>query len=259
MKTRFAPSPTGLFHIGSCRTALLNYLMAKANNGSFILRIDDTDNDRSKPEFIDYIYNTMESFGMIHDLTFSQSSRLDRYLDVAKKIGTLTDRGYEIDMDDYKMIILRNNGFPTYNFCSILDDYDYDITDIVRGVDHINNLDKQMKIWNMIASVEGGKTFPNVHHAGLLFQGGRKISKRDGTSSMEFYSDFNKKAILNWIFRLGWSHPDPNFDKNNRVLGMDDMVRLFNDGHISKNNCGIDLNKLNFLNKKWNRIDSIDI
>jgi glutamyl-tRNA synthetase len=259
MKTRVAPSPTGLFHIGTLRTALLNYLMAKSNDGSFILRIDDTDQERNKKEHIDYIYNMMGSFGFDHDVTFSQSSRLDRYAYVAKKIGTLSDKGYEVDMGDYKMVILRNNGFPTYNFCSILDDYDYDITDIVRGVDHINNLEKQIKIWDMIASVEGGKVFPNVHHAGLLFQSGRKISKRDGTSSMEFYNDYNKKAILNWIFRLGWSHPDPNFDKNNQILSIDDMVRLFNEGHISKNNCGIDLNKLNFLNKKWNKIDLVKV
>ena len=259
MKTRFAPSPTGLFHIGSLRTALLNYLMSKSNGGSFILRIDDTDQERNKKEHIDYIHEVMSSFGLHHDLTFSQSNRLSRYADVAKKIGTLTDNGYEINMGDYKMIILRNNGFPTYNFCSTLDDYDYDITDIIRGVDHINNLEKQVKIWNMISLVEGDKNFPNVHHAGLLFQSGRKISKRDGTSSMEFYKDFNKKAVLNWIFRLGWSHPDPNFDKNNQILSLDDMVNVFKEGHISKNNCGVDLNKLNFLNKKWNKIDSVKV
>jgi len=251
MKTRFSPSPTGLFHIGSLRTALLNYLMARSNNGTFILRIDDTDLERNKPENVDYIYDTMKSFKLDYDLTFSQSSRLDRYLEVAKKIGIKTENGYEIDMGGYKMVILRNNGYPTYNFCSILDDYDYDITDIIRGVDHINNLEKQVKIWNMISSVEGEKTFPNVHHAGLLFQSGRKISKRDGTSSMEFYKDFNKEAVLNWIFKLGWAHPDANFDKKYPILSIHDMIKIFNEGHITKKNCGIDLNKLNFLNKKW--------
>ncbi len=256
MKTRFSPSPTGLFHIGSLRTALLNYLMTKSNGGTFLLRIDDTDQERNKKEHIDYIYDTMGSFGLHHNTTFSQSDRLDRYLGVAKKIGTMTDKGYEVDMGEYKMVILRNNGFPTYNFCSILDDYDHNITDIIRGVDHISNLEKQSKLWDMISSVEGNKKFPKVQHAGLLFQNNRKISKRDGTSSMEFYKDFNKNAVLNWIFRLGWSHPDPNFDKKNQILGIDNMIDVFNDGHISKNNCGIDLNKLSFLNKKWNKIDA---
>lgn len=256
MKTRFSPSPTGLFHIGSARTALLNYLMTRANDGTFLLRIDDTDQDRNKKENVDYIYEIMSYLGLDYDSTFMQSDRLDRYLDVAKKIGTQTEKGYEVNMGDYNMVILRTNGFPTYNFCSILDDYDSDITNIIRGVDHISNLDKQIKIWNMITPVEGDKKFPIVQHAGLLFQSGRKISKRDGTSSMEFYKSFNKNAVLNWIFRLGWSHPDPNFDKKNQILSLDDMINVFNEGHISKNNCGIDLNKLNFLNKKWNKINA---
>jgi len=255
MRTRFAPSPTGQLQIGNFRTALLNYLMAKANNGTFILRIDDTDLERNKSEHIDYIIDQMSSFGLKHDLFFKQSDRLNEYLEVAKKIGTKTDNGYEVTIDDYQMIIIRNNGFPTYNFSSTLDDYDYDITDIVRGVDHINNLDKQKKIWDMICSVEGYRPFPNVHHAGLLFEGNKKISKRDGSGSLSGYTSYNKKAILNWILRFGWSHPDPNFDKTYPVLSLDKMIEIFNDGHISKSNCKIDLNKLNFLNKKWNKID----
>jgi glutamyl/glutaminyl-tRNA synthetase len=127
MKTRVAPSPTGQFHLGTLRTALLNYLMARANGGEFILRIDDTDQERNRPEWIDYIYEQMENFGLDYDLTFRQSERLDRYKEVAEKIGTPGENGIELDMGDYKMVILRNNGFPTYNFCSILDDYDYDI------------------------------------------------------------------------------------------------------------------------------------
>ncbi len=255
MRTRVAPSPTGRFHIGTLRTALLNYLMAKANNGTFILRIDDTDQERNKQEHIDYIIDQMSQFGLKHDLLFKQSDRLNEYLEVAKKIGTKTENGYEVDMGDYSMVILRNNGFPTYNFCSILDDYDYDITDIIRGVDHINNLDKQKKLWDMICSVEGHRPFPNVHHAGLLFEGNKKISKRDGSGSLDNYSQ-NKNAILNWILRFGWSHPDPNFDKSFPTISLEKMIEIFNDGHISKNNCKIDFNKLNFLDKKWNKINA---
>lgn len=256
MKTRVAPSPTGQFHLGTLRTALLNYLMARANGGQFILRIDDTDQERNKQEWIDYIYDQMNQFGLDYDLTFKQSERLDRYKEVAEKIGTKTENGYELDMGEYKMVILRNNGYPTYNFCSILDDYDYDITHIIRGVDHISNLDKQKRIWDEICKVEGEKTFPEVIHAGLLFEGNKKLSKRSGNGTTEDYQDVNKKALLNWLLKFGWSHPDPNFDKHNPTLSMDDMIRLFNEGNISNRNCKIDKNKLLFLNKLWTKIDS---
>jgi glutamyl-tRNA synthetase len=255
MKTRVAPSPTGAFHLGTLRTALLNYLMARANGGQFILRIDDTDQERNKQEWIDYIYDQMNQFDLDYDLTFKQSERLDRYKEVAHKIGTKTENGYELDMGEYKMVILRNNGYPTYNFCSILDDYDYDITHIIRGVDHISNLDKQKIIWNEISNFEGQKTFPEVIHAGLLFEGNKKLSKRSGNGTTEDYKDVNKKALLNWLLKFGWSHPDPNFDSKYKTLSMTDMIRLFNDGNISNRNCKIDNNKLLSLNKFWKKID----
>ena len=249
MITRYSPSPSGYMHIGNLRTALLNYLMAKANNGIFILRIDDTDQDRNQPQYIDYIYDQMKYFGLDYDLTFKQSDRLDRYKDIAQKIGILTDNGYELDMSGYNMVIFRNNGYPTYNFASILDDYDYNITHIIRGVDHIANLDKQKLIWDKICQVDVNKTFPDVIHAGLLFDKGKKISKRGGTT--DDYSDFDKDAILNWLLKFGWSHPDPNFDRDYPILSMKQMIDFFNFGNISNRNCNIDKAKLKFLDKKW--------
>jgi glutamyl/glutaminyl-tRNA synthetase len=252
MVTRVAPSPTGFFHLGTLRTALLNFLMAKANGGTFILRIDDTDQERSKPEWIDYIYNQMNKFGLKYDITFKQSSRLHRYKEIADKIGIKTDTGsYDLDMGDYKMTILRENGYPTYNFSSVLDDYDCDITHIIRGVDHISNLPKQEFIWSKLCDVLGVKKFPEVIHAGLLFDGNAKLSKRKGNGTTEDYLDYDVNAIINWLFRFGWSHPDPNFDKLNGVLSLDDMIKVFNEGHISNRNCKIDLQKLRFLDKKW--------
>ena len=254
MVTRFAPSPTGYIQIGNLRTALLNYLMAKSNDGKFILRIDDTDQDRNKDEYIDYIYKQMSDFGLSHDITFKQSDRLDRYFDIASKIGTKTDNGYELNMGDYNMVILRNNGYPTYNFCSILDDYDYDVTNIVRGVDHIANEDKQRVIWDKICAVDGDKPFPILTHAGLLFDGAKKLSKRSGNGTTQDYGDFDKDAILNWLVKFGWSHPNPKFDKDYPTLSMSQMTQIFNDGKILKNNCKIDRNKLLFLDKKWKNI-----
>lgn len=256
MVTRVAPSPTGIFHLGTLRTAFLNYLMARANNGTFILRIDDTDQARNRPEWIDYIYDQMNEYGLDYDVTFKQSDRLDRYADVAKKIGTTTeDGGYDLDMGEYRMVILRSNGYPTYNFCSILDDYDYDVTNIIRGVDHIANEVKQRLIWDKICDVEGNKTFPELTHAGLLFEGNKKLSKRSGNGTTEDYKDLSKAAMLNWLLKFGWSHPDPTFDKKYPTLSMDQMIELFNDGNISKNNCKIDRNKLLFLEKKWKSIE----
>lgn len=260
MVTRVAPSPTGQFHLGTLRTALLNYLMAKANNGTFILRIDDTDQERNQASYIDYIYDQMSQFGLDHDITFRQSDRLDRYSDMAKKIGTKTDNGYIINMigndnQAYDMVILRTNGFPTYNFCSILDDYDYDVTNIIRGVDHIANQSKQQVIWDLICKVDGDKPFPTITHAGLLFEGAKKLSKRSGNGTTDDYKDISTAAILNWLIKFGWSHPDPLFDKKYPTLSMDQMIDLFNDGNISDRNCKIDKAKLAFLDKRWKAID----
>lgn len=257
MVTRVAPSPTGFFHLGTLRTTLLNYLMARANNGKFILRIDDTDQERNKEEWVDYIYDQLNEFGLDYDLTFRQSERLDRYREVADKISIKGENGHEVDMGGYKMVILRNNGYPTYNFSSILDDYDYDVTNIIRGVDHIANESKQRKIWDMICEVEGDKNFPEITHAGLLFEGNKKLSKRSGNGTTEDYKNYSKSAILNWLLKFGWSHTDANFDKKYPTLSMDQMIDLFNEGNISDRNCKIDKAKLEFLNKRWKRMESV--
>lgn len=260
MITRVAPSPTGFYHLGTMRTALLNYLMARANNGTFILRIDDTDQERNKEEWVDYIYDQMNEYGLDYDVTFRQSSRLDRYKEVADKIGTKnTDGTITVAMSattgDYNMVILRDNGYPTYNFCSILDDYDYNVTNIIRGVDHIANLEKQELLWAKICEVEGDKTFPEVTHAGLLFEGNKKLSKRTGNGTTADYADINKHALTNWLLKFGWSHPDPTFDKKYPTISMSQAIELFNDGNISKSNCKIDKAKLAFLDKRWKAME----
>lgn len=261
MITRVAPSPTGFYHLGTLLISQLNYLMARANNGTFILRIDDTDQERNKPEWIDFIYSEMDKFGLDYDETFRQSERLDRYKEVAEKIGTLNDAGdYILNMtsptgEEYVMVILRNNGYPTYNFCSTLDDYDYDITNIIRGADHIANEQKQRQIWAKICEVEGNKTFPELSHMGLLFDGNKKLSKRNGNGTTQDYEEINKSALLNWLFKLGWSHPDPAFDKKYPILSIDEMINIFNEGRVLKNNCKIDRQKLLFLDKKWKALE----
>lgn len=264
MITRIAPSPTGIFHLGTLRTALLNFLQARAHGGTFILRIDDTDQDRAadqRQDYIDYIYDQMKDFGLDYDITFKQSDRLDRYADMANKIGTKADDG-TINLTvpdpngDYNMVILRANGYPTYNFASTLDDYDYDVTNIIRGVDHIANEVKQRFIWAKICTVDGDKSFPQLTHAGLLFDGltKKKLSKRSGNGMTSDYADYDKRAILNWIFRLGWSHPKSTFDKDYPTLTQDQMITVFNDGHINQGDSKVFRDKLDWLNKKFKNI-----
>ena len=254
MKTRIAPSPTGTVHLGTLRTALLNYLLSKANGGTFMLRIDDTDQERNRQEWIDFIYSEMEKFGLVWDESFKQSERLDRYREMAQKIGTEKDGRIVVNIvesETYEMTILRENGFPTYNFASILDDYDTDMTHIVRGVDHIANLPKQEWIFGLINHAENThKEFPTVIHAGLLFEGNAKLSKRTGNGTTEDFKEYSNLALLNWLFRLGWSHPDPNFDKTHKTLTVEQMIEVFNEGKITKNNCKINLEKLIWLNKR---------
>ncbi len=251
MRTRIAPSPTGKFHLGTLRTALLNYVMAKSNDGEFLLRIDDTDVSRNNDSDIDFIYSQMKTFGLNYDLTFKQSDRLTRYQDVASMIGVKKDDGtIVLNMGDYDMVILRNNGYPTYNFASTLDDYDYDITHFVRGVDHLDNHDKQVFIWTKLCTVLGDKPFPIITYAGLLFDGVKKLSKRNGNGTTDDYPDIVPTAMLNWLFRFGWSHPDANFDAKYLILTMDDMINVFNQGHINKTNAKINFDKLKWLNKK---------
>lgn len=250
VKTRIAPSPTGSFHLGTLRTTLLNYVHAKANNGIFLVRIDDTDITRNKQEYIDLIYYELRKFGLIFDETFQQSQRLNRYKEVAEAIGIKRDNTFILEMEGYDMVILRENGYPTYNFASILDDYDYDITHIIRGVDHIANLKEQRYIWQQICCKYSLKLFPTVIHAGLLFDGKEKLSKRKGNGITEDYNNYSVNAILNWLFKFGWSHPDPNFDSKYKTLTLDQMISLYHEGNISTSNCKIDLKKLEWLNKR---------
>ena len=258
--TRVAPSPTGLFHIGTLRTALLNYLYARAHGGTFILRVDDTDQERQadqRQDLIDYVYKQMSDFKLEHDITFQQSDRLFRYQELAKMIGDVQEDGsISIDMGEYKMNILRSNGFPLYNFASTVDDYDYGVTHIIRGVDHISNAPKQQKVWEMITKALGVDTpFPTLIHAGLLLDGktGKKISKRDGSGLVSDYSDYSNEAILNWIMKLGWSHKDGTFDKQYPIMTIEDMIEVFQGGNINPANTKVFIDKLQWLDKKHNQ------
>lgn len=185
--TRIAPSPTGMFHLGTARTAYFNWLAVRASGGKFILRIDDTDVERNKDEYIQVILDSLEWLGLDYDEIYYQSKRTDIYLETAARLlqenkafeaengaiilkyaDTLwlnqssfydsiageipiTDTNREQIKD--KLVLVRGGdkiGQPTYQFCSVVDDFNMNITQIIRGVDHIMNTPKQIAIWNAL-------------------------------------------------------------------------------------------------------------
>jgi glutamyl-tRNA synthetase len=288
--TRIAPSPTGFIHLGNIRTAYHNWLAARSSGGKFILRIDDTDKERSKEEYVDKIYDTFNWLGLDFDYTFRQSERLDGYRNLAQRLikankaeeieggaiklvsdlnipSSWSDRiAGEITVSDKdrdvlkNIIIIRSDGMPTYNFASIVDDMTTDINLIIRGTDHISNTIKQLAV------VEALKTLsePSVKvlfdrniefaHVGLVFEKGAKLSKRSGNSNLDMHREnsVHPEAILNWILRLGWSPSDANFDRDYPIITKDHAKEIFwKEGSMRSAPSSLDINKLNFFHKKY--------
>jgi len=282
---RIAPSPTGRLHIGTIRTAYHNWLISKQNPESqLIVRIDDTDLKRSQPELINTIYDSLSALGLDYDKTFKQSERFGRYTQVAKalildgfaveddgcirlKADALVDESCEWEdtitgkkpsneqIDGYAkgQVIMKSDGSPAYNFASTVDDYDENVTWIVRGVDHISNTYKQSLIWRVlnIIFVED-KPLPLFTHVGLVCHStGKKLSKRD--SDEIDLTGVSSEALLNYVLRLGWSPKEDT--KANNIIDREKAVRLFlNEGNIKSSNAKIDLNKLDWYKKKYNHI-----
>ena len=289
--TRIAPSPTGFIHLGNIRTAYHNWLAARSTGGKFILRIDDTDKERNKEEYVDKIFDTFKWLGLDFDETFRQSETekfnvalahclvQDGLAEVIEggaiclaNIPHIPDAWTDIVAGDIKVsdkdrdvlnniIIVRSDGSPTYNFSSILDDMFSGINLIIRGTDHISNTIKQLVILHAVASINDlAKTFlENVKfaHVGLVFEKGKKLSKRDGSSNFDVHkeSGAHPDAILNWILRLGWSPSDANFDKTHPIITKDHAKEIFwKDGALRNSSASLDLQKLAFYNKKYKNL-----
>lgn len=278
INTRVAPSPTGPPHIGLVRTAYLNYLAARSTGGKFILRIDDTDPVRSKKEFEDNILETFEWLGLDYDDIYHQSKRYDRYRTLAEEIigggwavrgedgavflspqefltewadiiaGTLPINTKEHEIIE-NMVILRADGSPTYHWASCIDDMDMGIDLIIRGTDHIGNSPKHLHIFDAL----GVARPPKFAHVGLIFHNKKKISKRDGISNMETYKSggYSPDAILNTVLKLGWSHPDAALDKKMPLINKESALGVFKEGHLKSAPSSLDLNKLEWLNKRY--------
>lgn len=277
---RIAPSPTGKLHIGTIRTAYHNWLIAQQHPESkLIVRIDDTDLERSQPELIQPIFDTLKELGMDYDITFKQSSRFNRYRSVANELVRLGfakvddgcirlnidslsqfscdwtdevtgDKKSNTQIDEFAktQVIMKSDGSPAYNFASVVDDNDTGVTWIVRGVDHIANTYKQVLIYRILQAEDN---IPLFSHVGLVcHKTGKKLSKRD--SDEINIEGINTEAFLNYVLRLGWSPKEDT--KVNNIINRQRAIELFLDGGKMKaNNAKIDLDKLEWYNKKYKR------
>jgi glutamyl/glutaminyl-tRNA synthetase len=283
--TRIAPSPTGHFHIGTARTAYFNYLYAKATNGKFILRIDDTDNSRNNSEYTDTIFKSLEWLELEYDEVHYQSKRLDLYKEVVSKLlkkklamrypdnSIRLNLPYQnamsfvddlrgiipISQDDFNhhknILLMRSDGTPVYNFATVVDDIDMNITHIIRGSDHLSNVHKQEAIKVCI----NPKAKFNYAHLGLIMLNGKKISKRNPEhveiASLQTYidKDFIPAAFKNFILRIGWS-PKVD-DKTKSIILQEEAIKLFVEyGNMKPHNANMDLNHLNSYQKKYGKI-----
>ncbi|KRG39695.1 glutamyl-Q tRNA(Asp) ligase [Stenotrophomonas pictorum JCM 9942] len=308
VRTRFAPSPTGYLHIGGARTALYCWLEARHRGGQFVLRIEDTDRERSTQGAIDAILEAMQWLGLDYDEgPIYQTDRVARYKQVAEQLiasgkayyayetreeldamreaamakqekpryngaarelnlpyrddpnrvirfknpleGTvvfddLIKGPIEIansELDD--MVIFRPDGFPTYNFAVVVDDWDMGITEVIRGDDHINNTPRQINLYEAI-----GAPVPKFGHMPMILdEQGAKLSKRTGAADVMQYKDagYLPEALLSYLARLGWSHGDQE------LFSRQELIELFDVTHCNSKASRLDMAKLGWVNQHF--------
>lgn len=277
--TRFPPSPTGLLQAGNARTAVFNYLFAKKHGGKFVLRIEDTDKERSKKEFEENILETMKWLGFSHDEFYRQSDNLPRHKEVLAKlidtgaayisketpkeegqrsevirfknpntVVTFTDviRGdISVDTTDLgDFVIARSMEEPLYHLGVTIDDSDEGITHVIRGEDHISNTPRQILILRAI-----GASIPTYAHLPLVFgTDHKKLSKRTGAKAITQYRDdgFLPQAMLNYLALLGW-HPE---DEQEIFTSIDELAAKFTLERIQKSSGIFDEVKLRWFNNE---------
>jgi glutamyl-tRNA synthetase len=275
IRVRFAPSPTGNLHIGGGRTALFNWLYIQAKGGKFILRIEDTDKERSKKEFVDEILGSLTWLGFKWDEIYYQSQRFDIYREYAEKllkegkayaeklpdkpgeaiifkvmpqkikIKDLIRGDIEFDAENIKdQVLMKSDGTPTYNFACVVDDALMNITHVIRGEDHISNTPKQVLLYEAL-----GLPLPAFAHLPLIMgmEGGR-LSKRTGATAI---SDYRKmgylpEALVNYLLLLSWA---PGEDRE--VIDINEAIKLFDITDVNKTAATFDLKKLDWMNNQY--------
>ena len=330
IRTRYAPSPTGRMHVGNLRTALYAYLIAKHEGGDFILRIEDTDQERYVEGAVDIIYRTLEKTGLLHDegpdkdggvgpYVQSERQKSGLYMKYAKelidkgeayycfcdkeRLATLTQTvaGKEINIYDKHclhlskeeieanlaagkpfvirqnnptegtttfhddiygditvdsaelddMILIKSDGFPTYNFANVVDDHLMGITHVVRGNEYLSSSPK----YNRLYDAFGWKIPEYVHCPLITDENHQKLSKRCGHSSYEdlIEQGFLSEAIVNFVALLGWSPED-----NNEIFSLEDLVKIFDYHHLSKSPAVFDYTKLKWMNGEYMKAMDFD-
>lgn len=332
VRTRFAPSPTGRMHVGNLRTALYAYLIAKHEGGDFMLRIEDTDQERYVEGALDIIYRTLEKTGLVHDEgpdkdggvgPYVQSERQASgiYMKYAKQLieqgdayycfcdkerleslktsvsedgtqivnydkhclhlskeeieanlaagkpyvvrinmpteGTTTfhDEIYgditvpNAELDD--MILIKSDGYPTYNFANVIDDHLMNITHVVRGNEYLSSAPK----YNRLYEAFGWEVPVYVHCPLITDENHKKLSKRCGHSSYEDLLDqgFVSEAIVNYVALLGWCPQD-----NREIFSLPELVEAFDYHHMSKSPAVFDINKLKWMNGEYLKVMDFD-
>ena len=323
VRTRFAPSPTGRMHVGNLRTALYAYLIAKHKGGDFLLRIEDTDQERLVEGAVDIIYRTLKATGLKHDEgpdkdggvgPYVQSDRVKSgiYMEYAKKLiekgeayycfcdkerleslkqevagkeimiydkhclhlskeeveeklkagvpyvirqnnpqtGTTTfhDEIYgDITVDNSElddMILIKSDGYPTYNFANVVDDHLMGITHVVRGNEYLSSAPKYQRLYDAF----GWESPVYIHLPLITDENHKKLSKRSGHSSFEdlLEQGFLTEAIINFVALLGWSPED-----NREIFSLQELVEAFDYHNISKSPAVFDINKLKWMNSEY--------
>ena len=269
MKVRFAPSPTGYLHIGGARTALFNWMYAKAQGGMFILRIEDTDRQRSTKEFEEEILASMKWLGFNWDELYHQSQRFSLYREYAQKLLD-EDKAYkdgeaiilkmpqkEIKLYDLirgeiifdsatikDQVLIKSDGSPAYSFACVIDDALMEITHVIRGEDHISNTPKQMIIYEAL-----GFKLPKFAHLPLIMgEGGGRLSKRAGAVAVSDYKKegYLPEALVNYLMLLGWSPGG-----NQEMVSLSNAIKSFSIKKVNKTAAAFSMDKLNWLNGQY--------
>ncbi len=274
--TRFAPSPTGVLHIGGARTALFNYLFTRQNKGKFILRIEDTDTERSKPEYEEDIIAGLKWLGLEWDEFFKQSERKEIYKKYLKKIIE-ENKAYfegkairfknpnkkvifndlirgEIVFDTTELgdfVIAKDEATPLFHFAGAVDDFEMGVTHIIRGEDHISNTPRQILIQEAL-----GFSRPAYSHLPLILGPDRtKLSKRHGAVSLNEYrkDGYLAEAIINFLAFLGWNPGDER-----EIFSKEELIKEFSLKRIQKSGAIFNIEKLNWLNSQYIKKMDID-
>jgi len=271
VRVRFAPSPTGYLHIGSARTALFNWLFAKANKGKFLIRIEDTDTARSNNEYLNEILDSLRWMGLDWDEEpVHQSARFDVYRKYAdgllkKKKAYKEENGaiimpvpegkvviedlvhgrIEFDLAQFKdVVLIKGDGTPTYNFACVVDDALMKITHVIRGDDHISNTPKQILVYDALRFKK-----PKFAHIPLILGTDKsRMSKRHGATSIKEYKEqgFLSSALVNFISLLGWS---PGGDRE--IMSREEIIKEFSLKNINKAGAVFDIDKLTWMNSQY--------